>query len=274
MSTAEGKVADLVLRDPEAVATSTMMELKGRLNVSEATIVRAARSLGFAGYPQLRLSLAAAAGQRRGVDIPVVTGDIARDDSTAEVIHKLSAAEQQALRETAARLDPERLDAAANALAAAGRVLTFGVGASALVAQDLHEKLARAGVASTSPSGTEPALTSAALLNPGDVAVLISDRGRTGDTLEVVAIAHERGATTIAITGAEASPLAERADHVLVAAGHDMELRPAALSSRMGQLLVIDCLFVGFVQRTWTRTSEALAQTRAAVEKRRRPART
>lgn len=268
---AEAKVADLVLHDPDQVVNSTVMELKSRLGVSEATIVRAARSLGFAGYAQLRLSLAAAAGQRQIGDLPpVATGDISRDDSTADVIAKLATAEQQALRQTVAHLDADVLRRAAVAVAAANRIVAFGVGASGLVAQDLQHKLARAGLSCSSSPDIELTLTSVALLAANDVVVLISHGGRTLGTLDVLAAAKRSKAVSIVITSSEASPLARGANYLLVAAGHDMEFRPAALASRMGQLLVIDCLFVAVIQRTWSKTSAALSVTRAAIDDRRR----
>ncbi|WP_345409379.1 hypothetical protein [Nonomuraea salmonea] len=52
-----------MLEDPATVARSTITELSAASGTSEATIVRTARLLGFAGYPQLRLALAAAAAQ-------------------------------------------------------------------------------------------------------------------------------------------------------------------------------------------------------------------
>lgn len=270
LSPAEARVAAAVLREPNLVASSTLMSLKNHLGVSEATIVRAARSLGFDGYPQLRLSMAAAAGQRRTTAAAdVVTGDISLTDSTADTVAKLAGAEQRALRQTAAGLDAAVLDRVADALASAGRILTFGVGASGLVALDLQEKLSRAGFVAMSPAGTELGLTSAALLGPSDVAILVSHRGRSTDTLDVLEAAERSGARTVAITSFGASPLAQRSADVLTSAGHDMEFRPAALASRMGQLFVIDCLFVVLSQRTWPRTSAALGLTRAAIDARR-----
>ncbi|MEV4894393.1 hypothetical protein AB0K48_33910, partial [Nonomuraea sp. NPDC055795] len=49
-------VARLILEDPATVARSTITELSAASGTSEATIVRTARLLGFAGYPQLRLA--------------------------------------------------------------------------------------------------------------------------------------------------------------------------------------------------------------------------
>lgn len=263
----EAKVAVAVLRDPAQVAALTVMELKKTLGVSEATIVRAARSLGFAGYPQLRLALAGVAGQRR-MSAPgfVVAQDISLNDSPDQVVAKLSATEQQAIRDTAAQLDGQVLETCATAIAQAERIVVFGVGASGLVAQDLQQKLTRSGLLCLSPTDIEMALTAAALLKPTDAAVLISERGANSHTINVLHAAVRTGATTIAITGAERSRLAQDARHVLIAATHDTDFRPAALASRMSQLLVIDCLFVAVIQRTWSASSTALAATRAAVD--------
>ena len=46
-----------------------------------------------------------------------------------------------------------------------------------------------------------------------------------------------------------------------------------AMASRIAQLVVIDCLFVGVAQRSYERTMRALERTYAAVQSRRMPTR-
>lgn len=47
--------------------------------------------------------------------------------------------------------------------------------------------------------------------------------------------------------------------------------RPRATASRLAQLTVVDCMFVGVAQRTYAETREALAATYDAVRSLRRP---
>ena len=62
----------------------------------------------------------------------------------------------------------------------------YGVGASAFVAMDFQQKLHRIGQVAFAWSDTHIALTSAALLQPGDVAIGISHTGVTTDTIDAL----------------------------------------------------------------------------------------
>ena len=174
-------IARLILDDPAMVARSTITELGAASGTSEATIVRTARALGFSGYSQLRLALAAASA--RVEPERLVPGDLAPDDPLAEVIAKVTRAESDALADTAAQLSPERLGAVVEALAGARRVNVYGVGASGLVAADMAQKLLRIGLASHPFADVHLALTGAALAGTGDVWVGVSCTGETPDAM-------------------------------------------------------------------------------------------
>ncbi|MEZ0076030.1 MurR/RpiR family transcriptional regulator [Planotetraspora sp. GP83] len=258
-------IAKLILDDPATVARSTITELSAASGTSQATIVRTARALGFSGYSELRLALAAAsAGERPDRLVP---GDLAPDDPLADVIAKVARAESDALADTAAQLSPERLGAVVDALVAARRVSVYGVGASGLVAADMAQKLMRIGVSSHAFADVHLALTGAALAGPSDVSVGVSCTGETPDVLEPMWTAREAGATTVAITNNPRSSLGAMADHVLVSAGRETAFRPGALASRISQLLIVDCVFVGVAQRTFEASDGALRATRGALDR-------
>lgn len=199
-------VAEAVAEDPAACAALTVSDLAARTGTSEATVVRTARLLGYPGYRDLRLALAALAAQQESGAAPAVTVDIAVDDSLADVVAKLAQEEAQTLADTAAGLDVAALGSAVAALAGARRIEIYGVGASGLVAQDLAQKLQRIGLIAHAHSDPHLAVTTAVLLRPGDVAVAITHSGGTGDVIEPLRTAFERGATTLALTARAGSP--------------------------------------------------------------------
>jgi DNA-binding MurR/RpiR family transcriptional regulator len=147
----------------------------------------------------------------------------------------------------------------------------YGVGASAFVAMDFQQKLHRIGRVAFAWADTHAALTSAALLGPKDVAIGISHTGATVDTIDALAQARAQGATTVALTNFPRSPLALAAEHVLTTAARETTFRSGAMASRLAQLTVVDCMFVGVAQRTYANTLAAVAATRGAVDGRRTP---
>ncbi|MEU9301777.1 SIS domain-containing protein [Streptomyces sp. NPDC048269] len=267
-------VAEAVAADPAGCARLTVSALAERTGTSEATVVRTARLLGYPGYRDLRLALAALAARQESGSAPAVTVDIAVDDSLADVVAKLAHEEAQTLADTAAGLDLTQLAAAVAALAAARRIDIYGVGASALVGQDLAHKLLRIGLIAHAHSDPHLAVTNAVQLRPGDVAVAVTHSGSTGDVIEPLRVAFEHGATTIALTARPHAPVTHHADVVLAtSAARETQLRPAAMSSRTSQLLVVDCLFVAVAQQTYEKAAPALAASYEALAHRHRTSR-
>lgn len=273
LAPSERRVAEAVLADPAQAAELSISALAERATTSVATVMRFCRTMQLGNYPQLRLALAAAAAREHalGGERPAPGTDISATDTLEEVVHKIVYNEVRALEDSGAGLDIEALRRAVDAVAGARRVDIFGVGASAFVGQDLHQKLHRIGHMAFIWTDRHAALTAAALLGPGDVALAVSHSGETEDTVEPLQAAAERGATTIALTNVPASTLAETADLVLTTFARETPFRSGATVSRIAQLAVIDCLFVGVAQRSYDATTAALQKTYGAVQRRRRP---
>ena len=263
LSPAEDRVAARVLSDPRGTASLTISELAVAAETSETTVLRFCKRLGLPGYPQLRLALAEAGTQPRTQAAP--TSDISPDDSIDDVIAKVAYADASAVEDTADTIDRDALSKAARAIAAAGRVDVYGIAASALVGADLQQKLHRIGSMVFCWNDPHVALTSATLLGPGDVAIGISHSGTTTETVEALALARARGATTVAITNFPLSRLATDADLVLATAARESSLRSGATASRIAALTVVDCLYIAVAQLDLDRARTAVEDTRRAV---------
>jgi DNA-binding MurR/RpiR family transcriptional regulator len=267
---AEQRVGEAVLADPAAISESSITAVARQCMTSETTVLRFCRAIGLGGYPELRIALARAA-QREETDQsarPAGNGTIGENDSVADVVAKISYADSRAVEETGAALDVAALTAAIEAVRAAGRIDVYGIGASALVAHDLHQKLHRLGLISFSWADPHLALTSAAVLEVGDVAIGISHTGTTIDTVDALRVARQHGATTIAVTNFAKSPITEEADLVLTTAARETTFRSGAMASRIAQLALIDCLFTGVAQRSYDHAIDTLETTYAAVQSR------
>ncbi|MFJ4989507.1 MurR/RpiR family transcriptional regulator [Streptomyces sp. NPDC088732] len=273
LAPSERRVADAVLADPAQASELSISALGERANTSVATVMRFCRAIGITNYPQLRLALAAAAAREDalGGERPAPGTDISATDTLDQIVSKIVYNEIRALEDSGAELDIEVLGRAVDAVAGARRVDIFGIGASAFVGQDLHQKLHRIGHMAFIWTDRHAALTATALLGPGDVALAISHSGETEDTVEPLQAAAERGATTIALTNVARSSLAESADLVLTTCARETPFRSGATVSRIAQLALIDCLFVGVAQRSYDATTAALQKTYGAVQRRKRP---
>jgi DNA-binding MurR/RpiR family transcriptional regulator len=261
------RVAEVILADPAAAARSTIVELAERSGTSPATVTRFCRALGFDGYADLRLGIAAETGRARSAGWTVDIGrEIQPGDPLERVLGQIMAADTRALHDTAARIDLRAVGRAAAAIAAAPRVAVFGAGGRALVGEEMQVSLHRIGVPVWAWTDVHNGLAGVALSRPGDVALGISHSGETGETIEVLAEAGSRGAATVAVTSRARSPLAELADIVLLTAAQATTFRPDALSARHPQLIVLDLLYVAVAQRTHERSHAAFQRTAQAVQ--------
>ena len=64
MPSAVARVADYLLRDPQAPLTLSIGELAEQAGTSPATVTRFCRMIGYSGYVELRVSIATDVGAR------------------------------------------------------------------------------------------------------------------------------------------------------------------------------------------------------------------
>ena len=240
LHTAERRVAEAVLSNPEAILTSSVTEVANSAGASEATVVRFCRSLGYKGYQDFKISLA------RDLVTPIKSlhEELEEGDEPPDVAAKIFRSHIQALEETLAVLDPAHFAKAVELLVGARQIFFIGVGTSAPNILDAQNKFFRLGYATSAQSDSHLQAMQAALLEPGDVVVAISHSGQTRDTIETVQVAKARGASAIAITNAALSPLAKLCDITLVTASRETRFRMEALASRIAQTTIINALFM------------------------------
>lgn len=265
LARAEQRVARVVLDNPSTVARRSITEVADAAGTSETTVTRFCKAIGVGGYPELRIALAADTARTEARAERDLGGEISPEDDLATIVGKVTFADARAVEETADQLDTTALQRVVDAIAEAGRVDVYGVGASAFVAADLQQKLHRIGRISFAWSDTHIMLTSAAVLSKGDVAVGISHTGATTDTVEALRTAREHGAITVALTNFPTSPITDVADLVLTTAARETTFRSGATASRIAQLTVVDCLFIGIAQKHMDQAMKALDDTREAV---------
>jgi RpiR family carbohydrate utilization transcriptional regulator len=237
LTPALARVGRHILAQPEEVVHQTITELAEASGASEASIMRFCRTMGFEGFPRMRMAIATDPSQRAESAAGAGPSGGPRD-----VVERMAAHATAALAETAHLLDAAALDEAAVRLGGARRVEIYAVGNSAVVAQHMAIKLLRLGLPVAAPSDPHVGVMGASLLGPGDVAVGISSSGSTLDVLRAVEAAQRGGAAIIGVTNQTRCPLARIAGTMLVASAPESPLTGGALTSKIGQMLIVDAL--------------------------------
>lgn len=236
----ELKVADYVLLDPASVIHSSMADVASAVGVSEPTIVRFCRAIGCTGFQDLKLRLAQslAAGASFGQFA------INEGDSVVEISQKIFDTTLHTLMEVRERLDPEALQRAITAITHADRVEFYGFGASGAVATDAQHKFFRLLLNAAAYSDPHMQAMSAVTLKPHDVAICISQSGRSKDQLITANVVRESGAVLIALCPSQ-TPLADLATiNLAIDVQEDTDIY-TPLTSRIAHLVVIDVLAMG-----------------------------
>jgi DNA-binding MurR/RpiR family transcriptional regulator len=259
------RVADYAAHNPDQVIYQSVTELAELSGVGEASVIRMCRDLGYKGFQDFKLALAADLASSGAPSAPRILGtdtgnNPSLDDIIAHVLHE----SQQALSETAQVMGTQALETVVAKLARAERIDIYGVGASGMTAADFAYKLLRLGLTAQAFSDPHLAAMSASNLCPGTVAVGLSRSGSTIDIIAALRLAQAAGAFTTAITHRSRSPLTNHADAVLFTATPESPLTGGAVSSKVGQLLVLDVLFTALLLRG-PQGRKAIERTASAV---------
>lgn len=258
---ASEKVAKFILNAPKETIDLTITELGSRVGVSEASIVRFAKSQGYAGFHALKIRLA----EDIVSPMSIVHEDLLPSDTPATAVQKAIALGLRSLEDTMRILDPQLLDEAILALCQARHTELFASGNSIPVAMDLNFRLTKVGLPSRFSSDPTLQEMQATLLSPDDVAVGISHTGSSKDVVYALELAKQGGARTIGITNHSDSPLTRYSDLCLLTTTRGSRFREEQLDSNLAMLALTEALFVGICVARAEATEQAVAKTMRAT---------
>lgn len=234
------RVADQVLQQPAATVGLSITALAQCSGVSDTTVLRFVRGLGYRGYRQFALALAASVPDP--ADDRALNVDIADQDNLATITRKVFVAEAQALAKAWQTIDAQALQRAVEVLAQARRVHCYAVGGSGLLAMEAVYRLVRLGLDCVAIYDPIQIVMQASRLGARDVAIGFSQTGRTRDTVAGLAAAREAGATTIGVTSQPRSPIIAQSDITLLLLELQTAFRGAHLDSKIAELTLIDAV--------------------------------
>lgn len=274
LSKKQKSAADFILRNPERIALMTMRELSEICKISEATIVRFLKKLGYDNYQELRVDVARERTfiRRGAIEAQLADGyqGIGPEDSAEEIKNKVIYAAVQAIRETENLVDDRMLARAAEILLNAGQILCYGSGGSQAIIQDAYHKLLRLGLPVFCDANYHLARIKANSLNTGDAAVLLSHTGESRDLLSCAEQARKQGAAVIGITSYLDSSLAQLSDLVFYSSRISLKYYTDAMTSRLAQMTILDMIYLTVRLRLGeegmkriTRAKEAIAELKA-----------
>jgi len=216
-SKGQKRIAGFILKSYDKAAFMTASKLGKTVGVSESTVVRFAAELGYEGYPDMQRSLQKMIRNRlTSVQRIEVTNDRIGDQDLVSMVLQ---SDMEKIRLTLEELDRDSFERTVEAIISARRIYIIGVRSSATLATfiSFYFNLIFENVVTVSANTASEVFERMLRVGEEDVVIGVSFPRYSSRTVQAMRFARDRGATTVAITDSEASPLAAFSTHTLKA---------------------------------------------------------
>lgn len=262
LTSAEKKIADYIMQNGEAVVGMSISQLANCAQTAQSAIVRCSKSLGFEGYAQLKLALAAELSKNKQLNYAPY---IYPDDSTEMIMEKVFSANVKALHDAADQLDHGLIEAVLDRLFHARQICLYGVGTSASMVTEFQYRLMQLGY--TAFAFTDPGTMKISTMNMDhrDVAFGISYSGQTVATVQTLELAKKTGAATICISSYPDSTLSRICDLPISIYCDEVRYPVEAMSAKIAQLSLIYALTTALSAKHYDDTLQRAKRTRELI---------
>lgn len=236
LSATEKRIADFVLNSPEKIVYASVTQVAEELEIAQSSVTRFCRTIGFRGFQELKIRLAQ----------HLERMNPANDESEQEMSlpKKMAQISANSVMDASMSIDHESLEQAVERIAAARKIILFGLGESGPMAQLLKIKLMGLGLTVDAHVDVHLQSISAAHVDERDVVIGISQQGSTKDIVAALRAARSNGAKTVCITGQGKSPISEVSDIRLVCVQRGISNIVESFKSKASILYVIELLTV------------------------------
>ena len=232
---AERKIALYIRENMDKALHCTLLELAEQIGVSDASVVRFCKSIGYKGFQEFKICAAMElipSGQQYHPKLQ-------KDDDPGQICQKIFSTEINALQRTLQALDMDVIAQVGRVLSHAARISFAGTGASMMVCKDAHHKFLQVGIHVSAAEDKDVQLMEAALLHPGDVLFAVSHSGN--------------------------NRLAQIADYTITTISEETIFRSEAASTRLAQLAVIDSLIAITAFQDYDQAYQSIYKIRTAT---------
>lgn len=254
-SKGQKRIAAFVLESYDKAAFMTASKLGQTVNVSESTVVRFAAELGYDGYPSMQRSLQKMIRSRL---TSVQRMEMANDQMGSDVASCVLRSDISMIRSTLEELDPVRFHNAVDAILKAKKKYIMGVRSSSAISRFLafHFNLIFDNICEISANTVSEVFEQILRVGEDDVLIAVCFPRYSSRTVKAMHYARSRGATVIAITDSEVSPVAAEASITLTAKSDMVSF----VDSLVAPMSLANALIVAVSQKRSQDVSDAFKQ--------------
>lgn len=244
-SKGQKRIANYILESYDKAAFMTASRLGKTVSVSESTVVRFASELGYDGYPSMQRALQEMIRSRLTSTQRIQqAGDML---SGQDLLTAVVQTDMEKLRMVVDEADRKEFDKVVNLLMECSHLYILGVRSSYFVAGYLnfYMHLLSENVTLVQSNAAGEIFEQLFRIGPGDVLLAISFPRYSNVTVNTVKFARDRGATIVAITDNELSPVYQMSDAALLAPSEMISF----VDSMVAPLSLINALLVAIGYR-------------------------
>ena len=252
---AERQLANTILENYPVSALGSITSLSKNSKVSNPTIVRLAKKLGFTGFVQLQNAL-------RGEVEATIANPIMRHDRWAQsvpdthLLNRFADAAMENIRQTLSQIDPDKFDAVATALSNKSRHIHIAGGRITHPLAEYfftHLQMLRNGLTLIPPTmSTWPHYILS--MDPGDILIVFDIRRYEREISRLAENAQHRDLEIVLLTDQWGSPITKYSNHTF----HSRTQAPSASDSNMMIMFIIEAIIAAVQNQTWDETRERM----------------
>lgn len=246
----EKKIADFIMSYENSVSYMSLQEITKKINVSEATIVRFVKKIGYRGFIDFKLEVA----KESSFTEPE------NSDDFIEVIHNNI---NKTINSTKDLINKDDVNKAIKLIEKSNNIYIYGLGASGVAAIEMQNRFLRYGKITTAIVDSHFQIMYASNTTKDDLIIVITLSGATNDLIYPLTVAKNNKCKIIAITNYIMSPIAKLSNICLLSSGKETPLNGGSLIAKISQLYVIDILATAYAIKNMKTAS--LCKERIAV---------
>ncbi|HUV09242.1 MAG TPA: MurR/RpiR family transcriptional regulator [Spirochaetia bacterium] len=236
LSKTERRVADYVRLYPDKTIISSLQAVSEKCSVSDASVLRFCRSLGFSGYQDFKAALVPEL-LKKGASL---YQEVALDDDFNSLKNKFLQNLAKDINKTLDRYAEKAIDTLATKFCQAEHILIAGLAGSAGVARIFNDCLLGLGILSTYISDRVELERVVSRLDRDDLIFGISHSGETQEIVHAIKRGKENKVFTIGMTNFVSSPVAKLADIALLTTVPETLLGSYSCQPRIAQLALLE----------------------------------
>lgn len=256
LSKTERRVADYIRRYPDKTIISSLQAVSNKCSVSDTSVLRLCRSLGFSGYQDFKAALVPEL-LRKGTSL---YQEISLDDDFSSLRASFLENLSKDVAKTLERYTEKAIDTVAVRFCQAERIVIAGLAGSGGVARIFNDCLLGLGILSAYVSDRVEMERIVSRLGRDDIIFGISHSGETQEIVHAIKRGRENKVFTVGMTNVLSSPLAKLSELVLLTSVPETLLGSYSCQPRIAQLALLE--FITFRISSILKKGEPAAKRR------------